>query len=275
MMNSNNSKSTEQFITYLLQYGISDRMITIVEKQHISDEDLQIMDRDDIEHLFRNEYGFTFRDRKQFWTILQKMQSNQNSNIKYEPMIDSSEILDHIYEFADEDKEINDLKEQQFIKFSSPNMNRPSTVVNIFDNKTSPDDSNNSNSSTYLSELSLSSDYVFIYPSILPSFSANIIEALSTNTIHKQWATFINELARWVMSIKPCLREQHEYQAIGQTLYEKYPSIGTTGPKPWSFLCRSLSQRIRTERWQRRKTFEGRKRKENEIKNMDYNHNNM
>ncbi|CAF2135726.1 unnamed protein product [Rotaria magnacalcarata] len=257
-MNSNISKSTEQFITYLLQYGISDRMITIVEKQHISDEDLQIMDRDDIEHLFRNEYGFTFRDRKQFWTILQKM-----------------EILDHIYEFADEDKEINDLKEQQSITFSSPNMNRPSTVVNLFDNKTSPDDSNNSNSSTYLSELSLSSDYVFIYPSILPSFSANIVEALRTNTIHKQWATFINELARWVMSIKPCLREQHEYQAIGQTLYEKYPSIGTTGPKPWSFLCRSLSQRIRTERWQRRKTFEGRKRKENEIKNMDYNHNNM
>lgn len=68
------------------------------------------------------------------------------------------------------------------------------------------------------------------------------------------------------MSIKPCLREQHEYQAIGQTLYEKYPSIGTTGPKPWSFLCRSLSQRIRTERWQRRKTFAAKKRKENETK---------
>lgn len=64
------------------------------------------------------------------------------------------------------------------------------------------------------------------------------------------------------MSIKPCLREQHEYRAIGQTLYEKYPNIGTAGPKPWSFLCRSLSQRIRTERWQRRKMLVARKRKD-------------
>jgi hypothetical protein len=67
------------------------------------------------------------------------------------------------------------------------------------------------------------------------------------------------------MSIKPWLREQHEYRAIGQTLYEKYPNIGTAGPKPWSFLCRSLSQRIRTERWQRRKTLAAKERKEKKV----------
>ncbi|CAF3911764.1 unnamed protein product, partial [Rotaria sp. Silwood1] len=166
-------------------------------------------------------------------------------------------ILEHIYEFTAEDLDNNDLKERQSITSLSSNINRQSTVISLFDNKTLNDDSNNSNSSSYISELSLSSDYVFTYPSILPCFSAKIKEALTTNTIHRQWATFINELARWVMSIKPCLREQHEYQAIGQTLYEKYPCIGTTGPKPWSFLCRGLSQRIRTERWQRRKPFTG------------------
>jgi len=77
------------------------------------------------------------------------------------------------------------------------------------------------------------------------------------------------------MSIKPCLREQHEYRAIGQTLYEKYPNIGTAGPKPWSFLCRSLSQRIRTERWQRRKTLVARKSKENRMKKIDRNYDNI
>ncbi|CAF0783946.1 unnamed protein product [Rotaria sordida] len=264
-MHNNNNNNTEELITYLLQYGISNRMIAIVEKQHIYDEDLLIMDRDDVEHLFKNEYGFTFRDRKQFWKILQKIQSNQNSNIEHEQIIHSSAILEHIYGFADEDIDNNDLEEQQSITSPSPNTNRQSTIINFFDNKTSNDNSNNSNSSSYISELSLSSDYVFTYPSLLPCFSANIIEALKTNTIHTHWTLFINELARWVMSIKPYLREQHEYQAIGQTLYEKYPSIGTTGPKPWSFLCRSLSQRIRTERWQRRKTLAARKQKENEI----------
>lgn len=93
---------------------------------------------------------------------------------------------------------------------------------------------------------------------------------MKTNTIHKQWSPFINELARWVMSIKPCLREQHEYRAIGQTLYEKYPNIGTAGPKPWSFLCRSLSQRIRTERWQRRKMLVARKRKDDGMAKMHH-----
>ena len=73
------------------------------------------------------------------------------------------------------------------------------------------------------------------------------------------------------MSIKPCLREQHEYRAIGQTLYEKYPNIGTAGPKPWSFLCRSLSQRIRTERWQRRKALTMKYRKESQRKTLDRN----
>lgn len=179
-------------------------------------------------------------------------------------------MLEHIYQFAEEDFEDNDVKQQPIISSSSTSVanNKQPTVINLIDNKKLTEDEDydrNSNSSSYRSEHSISSDYVFTYPSILPSFSANISQALKTNTIHKQWAPFVNELARWVMSIKPCLREQHEYRAIGQTLYEKYPSIGTAGPKPWSFLCRSLSQRIRTERWQRRKTLAVRERKENEI----------
>ena len=174
-----------------------------------------------------------------------------------------------MYEFVEEDIKNNDIKQQQSATLSSSNTNRQSTMVNVFDIDATSDDGHNSNASSYTSDLPLSSDYIFTYPSILPNFSANIAEALKTNTIHKQWATFINELARWIMSIKPCLREQHEYQAIGQTLYEKYPSIGTTGPKPWSFLCRSLSQRIRTERWQRRKTFAARQRKDSEIKEIN------
>ena len=31
------------------------------------------MDRDDVEHLFKNQDGFTFRDRKQFWSAIQKI----------------------------------------------------------------------------------------------------------------------------------------------------------------------------------------------------------
>ncbi len=66
-----------------------------------------------------------------------------------------------------------------------------------------------------------------------------------------------------------CQLHLREYRAIGQTLYEKYPTIGTAGPKPWSFLCRSLSQRIRAERWQRRKVLIAQKRKEYEMKKIN------
>lgn len=31
------------------------------------------MDRDDVEHLFRNQAGFTFYDRKRFWLTIQKL----------------------------------------------------------------------------------------------------------------------------------------------------------------------------------------------------------
>ena len=192
------------------------------------------------------------------------------------------EILERIYEFAEEETENTESKQQSIIS-SSSNTDRDVAIVNLFDNHENhsdvvggvgDDDDNRSNASSCVSEFSLTSDYIFTYPSVLPNFSANITQALRTNTIHKQWAAFINELARWVMSIKPCLREQHEYRAIGQTLYEKYPSIGTAGPKPWSFLCRSLSQRIRTERWQRRKTLAATKRraKETKVANGKYNH---
>ena len=48
-------------------------MKKLLLEQKITDEDLQIMDRDDIDHLFKNEHGFTFRDRKQFWHTLQNI----------------------------------------------------------------------------------------------------------------------------------------------------------------------------------------------------------
>ncbi len=41
-------------------------------EQRINDEDLQTIDRDDIEHLFKNDYGFKFRDRKRLWNAIQK-----------------------------------------------------------------------------------------------------------------------------------------------------------------------------------------------------------
>ena len=34
------------------------------------------MDRDDVEHLFKDRDGFTFRDRKQFWNTLQRIVSD-------------------------------------------------------------------------------------------------------------------------------------------------------------------------------------------------------
>ena len=33
----------------------------------------EIVEKSDIEHLFKNEYDFTFRDRKQFWNALQEI----------------------------------------------------------------------------------------------------------------------------------------------------------------------------------------------------------
>lgn len=44
----------------------------------MTDDDLQIMDRDDVEHLFKNQDGFTFRDRKQFWNTVQKLVCNES-----------------------------------------------------------------------------------------------------------------------------------------------------------------------------------------------------
>ncbi|CAF1541599.1 unnamed protein product [Adineta ricciae] len=261
-----NTSNSQHSVADLLPYGISDRMATILTKQHVSDEDLQIMDRDDVEHLFKNEYGFTFRDRKQFWNIIQKIQISQNTNRKTEEIAHSPESLEHVYGFTEEEEKEESTDSKQHQLSHSNHLFENKVTSNIDDDD--DDDDKHSNSSSHLS---ISSGYIFTYPSILPSFSSNITHALQTNTIHKQWAAFINELARWVMAIKPCLREQHEYRAIGQTLYEKYPNIGTAGPKPWSFLCRSLSQRIRTERWQRRKALTMKNRKEKQRKTLDRN----
>ena len=46
--------------------------VNFVIDQRINDDDLQTIDRDDIDHLFKNECGFTFRDRKNFWNAILK-----------------------------------------------------------------------------------------------------------------------------------------------------------------------------------------------------------
>lgn len=45
----------------------------IIAEQRISDLDLKLIDRDDVDHLFKNEYGFTFGERKRFWNAIQKL----------------------------------------------------------------------------------------------------------------------------------------------------------------------------------------------------------
>jgi len=56
-------------------------------EQRINDGDLLAIDRDDIEHLFKNEYGFTFGDRKRLWNTIQTFvcmnKIDSNSNLFY------------------------------------------------------------------------------------------------------------------------------------------------------------------------------------------------
>ena len=81
--------SAEPLAFILRHYRIPSSMIKIVNgnssinrsisshfrsvDQRINHDDLKEMNRDDVEHLFKSECGFTFRDRKLFWTVLQKI----------------------------------------------------------------------------------------------------------------------------------------------------------------------------------------------------------
>jgi hypothetical protein len=111
------------------------------------------------------------------------------------------------------------------------------------------DDNNNQIATTSLpvrtSRSKKSSDIQYQYSFELPTLSQKVMRALETNNIKSEWPTFINELARWVLSIKPTPILKGEFQAIGQTIYKHYPCIARDGFRPWSYLCRCLTQKIR------------------------------
>lgn len=79
----------------------------------------------------------------------------------------------------------------------------------------------------------------------LPIFSPQVMRAFETNNIESEWATLINELALWIFSIRSTPLVKGEYQAIGKTLYQHYPGIAKDGFRPWSYLCRCLTQKMR------------------------------
>ncbi len=79
----------------------------------------------------------------------------------------------------------------------------------------------------------------------LPTFSSQVMHALETNTIQNVWSTFMYELAIWVLSRQPVPKLKGEFQAIGQMIYKQYPCVGRDGFRPWSYMCRCLSQKLR------------------------------
>jgi hypothetical protein len=95
----------------------------------------------------------------------------------------------------------------------------------------------------------------FKFPVELPTLSGKVMRAFETNNIESEWQTLISELAQWVLSKKSTSIMKREYQAIGQTLFKQYPSIGRDGFRPWSHLCRCLTQKIRKEKKRRALPF--------------------
>jgi hypothetical protein len=71
------------------------------------------------------------------------------------------------------------------------------------------------------------------------------------HTIESEWRTLINELCDWILTKKQTYLKKGEFQAIGQTLYKKYPVIAKDGFRPWSHLCKCLTQTVRKERIRR------------------------
>jgi hypothetical protein len=96
-----------------------------------------------------------------------------------------------------------------------------------------------------------SSNIQFKFPIELPTFSSRIMRAFETNNIESEWTILINELAFWVFSEKQTPIMKREYQAIGQTMFKRYPSIARDGFRPWSHLCKCLTEKIRRLRRKR------------------------
>ncbi|CAF0724562.1 unnamed protein product [Rotaria sordida] len=254
-----------QFVSNLLRDGVSHAMIKILEEQRITDEDLQTIDRDDIEHLFKNEYGFTFRDRKRFWSSIQKFQpKNTHNNVVY---IEAEDESPDIYEVNSIESPNYHLREQYIPLPSSSNI--PSSV-RIYNHSNTDiqnpifgeNSSSNSNDSLRKIAVSLpiydafiensspksSANFEFKYPVELPRFSQKVTKAFEANDIETEWKTLIYELVQWILSTKANSLARRECQAIGETLFKKYPCIGKNGYRPWSRLCKCITRSLRKER---------------------------
>lgn len=97
----------------------------------------------------------------------------------------------------------------------------------------------------------LSTHFYFRYPVELPPFSAKVMKAFEKNTIDSEWQTMLDELTRWILSKKKISICKRESQAIGQSLYSKYPVIGRDGYRPWSYLCTCIAANLRKEKKRR------------------------
>lgn len=87
--------------------------------------------------------------------------------------------------------------------------------------------------------------FYFKYPVDLPTFSEPVMRALESNDVNDKWKDLIDELTDWVLSKKRTYIERRETQAIGHSLFNKYPAIGRSGFRPWSHFCRCLSTNVR------------------------------
>jgi len=161
---------------------------------------------------------------------------------------------------------------QQYIPLASSNIpssmriyNHPNTSIreNILELSSSEENDDDDSVQTATTSLPVcdrfaqyyqsktSSEIQLKFPVELPSFSSRVTRALETNNIEYEWHRLIAELTQWIFSTRQTPMMKREYQAIGQTLYKQYPCIGRDGFRPWSCLCRSLTQRIRRERKKR------------------------
>ena len=108
----------------------------------------------------------------------------------------------------------------------------------------------NERSPSHSSKL-LSTHFYFRYPVELPPFSSKVMKAFETNTIDSEWQTLLDELTRWILAKKKFSICKRESQAIGQSLYSKYPMIGRDGYRPWSYLCTCIAANLRKEKKRR------------------------
>ncbi|CAF1242858.1 unnamed protein product [Adineta steineri] len=250
------STSDNQTLSYLLQHGVSLPMISILQGQYINDDDLQTMDRDDIEHLFKNEYGFTFGDRKRFWNAIKKFQSvNKKNDIIYVETQTHNETPD-LYEIIDDEPTDYQLTQHYRPLSVSPLPSSPkrlssTTVYDHFDDEietSTVEDSSSENNDDNLRRATTSlpvydqfakqlrrrtnENFIFEYPVELPLFSSNVQKALEANNIQEEWSTLIKELAQWIGVKAKNPPKKCEYQAIGQTLFKLYPCTGRDGFRP-------------------------------------------